>query len=62
MGLSPSANAPASAGASSFPASPAAAPAPARVTVVCPGEIPKHVSQGMAATTPLYARVTYTPH
>ena len=62
MGLSPSASAPASAGAPSFSASPREASAPARVTVVCPGEIPKHVSQGMAPTQPLYARVTYTPH
>jgi hypothetical protein len=61
MGLSSPVSAPVSTGA---PALLSPAPAPLderRVTVMCPGEIPKHVSEGLAPGTVLYARVTYTP-
>ncbi len=64
MGSLSSASAPASPGASAFSASTdnaGAASNPNRVTVICPGEIPKHVAEGLAPGTALYARVSYDP-
>ncbi|HEY0967473.1 MAG TPA: hypothetical protein VGD88_08795 [Opitutaceae bacterium] len=61
MGLSPPVSAPVSAGAPALASPPPAATDPRRVTVMCPGEIPKHVTEGLVPGNVLYARVTYTP-
>jgi len=61
MGSSPAVSEPASAGVPASAESANGDSDPKRVTLVCPTDVPKHLTEGLAPGRVLFARVTYTP-